>query len=221
MRVLIANDTAELTAAVRYTLIGRGYETDCVYDGGNALKKAATGEYDVILLSAAVAKPSEFKILKKLRTANCKTALIIIGAESDTADKVRALELGADDYLQTPFNMNELTARISAVTRCKQKSLNRTSLYYADICLDLSENRLINGNLEIRLSQNEGELLKHLITGSEIVVPTDRLLEACSFSNGEKEALDKIADLLQKNLENVKSKVKIIFIKGVGYKICC
>lgn len=222
LKVLIIDDAVELNNTIQKILLNQNYEVDSAYDGKSGLRKALTNEYDIILLDIMMPQMNGYDVLKSLRREERETPVILITAKDDITDKVEGLDLGADDYLQKPFNMNELTARMRAVTRREYKeSKNKNEMYYADLLLDLSTMKLSNHDLQITLSENECKILKHLIKNSEIIVPVEKLLEKCNIIPCNGEVISTVIDRLQKILKYIGSRVQIIFIKGVGYKICC
>ena len=221
MKVLIVDDAVDLINAVQKILINQNYDVDVAYDGKTGLRKALSDDYDIILLDIMMPQMNGYEMLKTLRKEGRETPVILITAKDGITDKIDGLELGADDYLQKPFNMSELTARIRAVTRRNQKNDNKNEVYYSDICLDPSSSELSKEDLKISLSSNESEILKYLIKRSEVIVPQEKLMEICNLSSNEENVLLKTMERLQKILKYIGSRVTVIFIKGIGYKLCC
>ncbi len=220
MRVLIVDDAVDLNNVIQKILTNKNYEVDCAYDGKTGLYKALSNEYDIILLDIMMPQMNGYEVLKNLRKEGRETPVILITAKDDITDKIDGLDFGADDYLQKPFNMSELTARIRAVTRRNLKNENKNEIYYSDICLNPSTLELSKEELKISLSSKESELMKYLIKRSEIIVPPEKLMEVCNLSSNEENVLSKAIERLQKILKYIGSRVNIIFIKGVGYKLC-
>ena len=220
MKVLIVEDAVELNNVIQKILTNQNYEVDCAYDGKTGLRKALSNEYDIILLDIMMPQLDGYEVLKSLRKEGRETPVILITAKDEITDRIDGLDFGADDYLQKPFNMSELTARIRAVTRRNLNNENKNEIYYSDICLKPSLSELSREELKISLSSNEIEIMKYLIKRSEIIVPPEKLLEACNLSGNEANLLSKAIERLQKILKYIGSRVNIIFIKGVGYKLC-
>lgn len=221
MKVLIIDDAVDLNNTIQKILINQKYEVDCAYDGKSGLRMALSNEYDIILLDIMMPQMNGYDVLKNLRKEGRKTPVILITAKDDITDKIDGLDLGADDYLQKPFNMNELTARIRALTRCSKKDNNDNKVYYADIALDISAMKLSKGDLQITLSAYENAIIKYLIKSSEIIVSVQKLLDVCHLTYDDEDVLSSSVEKMQKILKIMDSRVKIIFIRGVGYKICC
>ena len=222
LKVLIIDDAIDLTNTIQEILINQNYEVDCAYDGKTGLRKALVCDYDIILLDVMMPQMNGYDVLKNLRKEGRETPVIMISAKDDITDKIEGLDLGADDYLQKPFNMNELTARMRALTRRSHKTeASSNEIYYGDITIKLSSMKLFKGDLQITLSANENAIMKYLIKSSEIIVPIQKLLEICALAPDDENIISSSIERLQKILKYIGSRVKIIFIKGVGYKICC
>lgn len=221
MKVLIIDDAVDLNNTIQKILINQKYEVDCAYDGKSGLRMALSNEYDIILLDIMMPQMNGYDVLKNLRKEGRKTPVILITAKDDITDKIDGLDLGADDSLQKPFNMNELTARIRALTRRSKKDNNDNKVYYADIALDISAMKLSKGDLQITLSAYENAIIKYLIKSSEIIVSVQKLLDVCHLTYDDEDVLSSSVEKMQKILKIMDSRVKIIFIRGVGYKICC
>ena len=221
MKVLIVDDAVDLINAVQKILINQNYDVDVAYDGKTGLRKALSDDYDIILLDIMMPQMNGYEVLKNLRKEGRETPVILITAKDDISDKIDGLDLGADDYLQKPFNMSELTARIRAVTRRNLKNVNKDEIYYSDIILNTSALELSKADLKISLSSNESEIMKYLIKRSEIIVSQEKLMDVCSLASDEENVLLKAVERLQKILKYIGSRVTVISIKEVGYKLCC
>ena len=220
MKALIIDDTVDLTNVIQKILINQKYEVDCAYDGKTGLRKALSGEYDIILLDIMIPQMNGYEVLKTLRKEGRETPVILITAKDGITDKIDGLDLGADDYMQKPFNMSELIARIRAVTRRNLKSDANQEIYYSDIILNPVVPELSREQTKISLSANEGEIMKYLIQKSEIIVPPEKLMEVCSLPSDAGTVISKAIERLQNILAYLGSRVTVIFIKGVGYKLC-
>lgn len=221
LKVLIIDDAVDLNNTIQKILVNQNYEVDCAYDGKSGLRKALSNEYDIILLDIMMPQMNGYDVLKNLRKEGRETPVILITAKDDITDKIEGLDLGADDYLQKPFNMNELTARMRALTRRKYKNDKSNEIYYADILLDLSSSKLSKGDLQITLSSYELIIMKCLINRSEIIVSPENLIDKCNLQQDGETDISTAVERLKKILKYIGSRVQIIFIKGVGYKICC
>lgn len=222
LKVLIVDDAIELNNTIQKILVNQNYEVDSAYDGKTGLRKALSNEYNVILLDIMMPQMNGYEVLKNLRKEGRETPVILITAKDDIADKIEGLDLGADDYLQKPFNMNELTARMRSLTRRSEKAKNDDNkIYYADITLDISAMKLSKGDFQITLSSHEIVIIKYLVNSSEIIVSVEKLLNICDLTSDNENIISAAIERLQKILKIIGSKAQIIFIKELGYKICC
>ena len=117
MRLLIVEDEKEICDMVAKSLYGAGYEVDTCYDGEEALDCILTEAYDLIVLDLNLPGMDGMEILKELRQFNEETKVLILSARGQIADKVEGLDAGANDYMEKPFHLQELEARIRSLTR--------------------------------------------------------------------------------------------------------
>ena len=127
MRLLIVEDEKELCDTISKSLYGSGYEVDTCYDGHEALDYILTEDYDLIVLDLNLPGMDGMDILRELRKENEETKVLILSARSQIIDKVEGLDAGANDYMEKPFHLQELEARI--------RSLTRRKFVQKDICL--------------------------------------------------------------------------------------
>ena len=119
MKILLVEDEIDLNNIVTKYLKKNGYSVDSVFDGEEALDYLEYGEYDLIILDVMMPKLNGFEVIKELRNKGNHTSVLMLTARDSADDKVKGLDLGADDYLVKPFDFNELSARIRAVVRRK------------------------------------------------------------------------------------------------------
>ena len=140
MKILLVEDDLMIGEALQYSLSKLHYAVDWVKDGATALLWARTQHYDVVLLDLGLPKVDGLEVLRSLRHAGNATPILVVSARDAVAMRIAALDLGADDYVLKPFEIDELSARIRAVVR--RKSGHANSL-------------LENGNLSLNLSTRE------------------------------------------------------------------
>ena len=175
MKILFAEDTADLNRAVCAVLEHEGYAVDPVYDGEAALEKIHSDGYDAIVLDIMMPKMDGLQVLKELRSSNIVTPVLLLTAKAEIDDRVTGLDAGADDYLTKPFAMKELLARIRAMTR-RRTQYNGGDLKFADVLLRETNFELSCENA-VRLSIKEYELLRTLIMNAGHPLDTEYLLE--------------------------------------------
>lgn len=173
MRVLIAEDEGPIANSLKKNFEAVGYEAVIASDGEEALRLFDENEYDVLLLDWRMPKVSGVEVCREIRAKNSNIPIILLTALSDVANKVEALNYGADDYVTKPFNYEELIARIEAVVRRDRKAKN--IIVIGDIKLDLIARKLILNEEEIRLTEREFELLKYLIEHKGTIISKEEL----------------------------------------------
>lgn len=224
MRILLVEDEVPLAEALAQVLKKSNYTVDCVFDGEAGLDCAASGAYDLILLDIMLPKMSGIKVLKNLRKVDGNTPVIMLTAKGDISDKVQGLDFGADDYLSKPFNTDELLARIRSVTRRNGQIVYNSPnlLSYGDFCIDVSLLKLFTDYGETYVTLKESELLECFVRNSTVVLSKDKIIEKVwgYESNAEDNHVEVYISFLRKKLASVKSKVQILTIRGVGYKLC-
>ena len=218
MKILIIDDSKELSDAVRKNLINCGFEAECAYNGQAGLRLALTNEYDIILLDIMMPEMNGFKVLEKLNKEGRKTPVIMISAKNELTDRIDALDNGADDYIQKPFNINELVARIKAVLRRSNLPIDDPDMFcYADITVDAPKKKIEKNGLGITLSDDEFAVLRYLIKNSSVIVSDKRLCD----ERMDHDMIGNVIETIRRKLVFICSGIKIIFIKEVGYKLCC
>ena len=138
MKILLAEDEVDLNNVVTRYLKKNGYSVDSVLDGEEALDYLEYSEYDLVILDIMMPKVDGFEVIKKLRDKGNHTSVLMLTARDSADDKVKGLDLGADDYIVKPFDFNELMARIRAVVRRKYGN-SSNKLVIGDLILDTSE----------------------------------------------------------------------------------
>ncbi len=161
MRLLLAEDTADLNRTVTMVLEHEGYEVDSALDGEQALELAMANTYDGVILDIMMPKKSGMEVLREMRKHQILTPVLLLTAKTEIDDRVAGLDAGADDYLAKPFAMKELLARIRSMIR-RQDSYTEKEMRYMDISLNAEDFALTSGN-SIRLSIKEFELMKNLL----------------------------------------------------------
>ena len=176
MRLLLAEDERELSAALQAVLKRNHYEVDAVYDGGEAYDYLQTGNYDGFILDVMMPVMDGFTLLKKIRNEGNNVPVLMLTARAEVDDRVQGLDLGADDYLTKPFAMKELLARIRSITR-RVTEAESSSLQLGNVVLDLSVFTLeVEGNKE-RLPNKESQMLQMLLANPSQIISTERFME--------------------------------------------
>lgn len=220
MRVLIVEDEVRLAEALGEIMKGQRYSVDIVYDGEDGLDYAMSDIYDVIVMDVMLPKMNGFDIVRKMREEKNQTPVIMLTAKDDTADKIKGLDCGADDYLTKPFIPGELLARIRAISR-RQGEVVLDELKYEDLTLSLSNYSVsCNGNT-INLGPKEFDILKLLMSNPNIIVPKeDLLIKVWGIeSDAEDNNVEVYISFLRKKLSHISSKVAISTVRKIGYRM--
>jgi two-component system, OmpR family, response regulator len=216
VRILIAEDDAILADGVTRGLRHAGYAVDCVEDGACADSALSTGEFDLLILDVGLPKLSGFEVLRRLRVRNTKLPVLILTALDGVHDRVRGLDLGADDYLGKPFNLAELEARVRALTRRGLAGAS-TVLKHGDLCYDpVGKVAELRGK-RLDLSARELTLLEIFLQRPGRMVSKDQMVDLlCEW--GEEvstNAIEVYIHRLRRKLEV--GGVKIVTVRGLGY----
>ena len=216
MRILYVEDEKLLADAVTHLLKKEGINVDWAEDGEEGLALAKKPVYDCLVLDIMLPKMSGLEILASLRKQGIKTPVIMLSALSEVEDKVKGLEIGADDYLAKPFKTKELIARLNALARRPALRESKT-LKFADLELD-PENRTVNG---LSLTEKEAEILEMLIKSGDKTVQKDYILAHVWGADmlADDNYVEVYMSYLRKKLKTLNSKVEVKTIRGLGYKL--
>lgn len=173
-RVLIVEDDAAMSRLLQDNFRYEGFTVDCAGDGSEAVKKAAAFQPDLVLLDLMLPGLSGFDVCRTLSAQPGRPAIIIITSRRKNDDKVRGLELGADDYVTKPFALDELLARAHAVLRRSHPNVDRIVL--GDVVIDFRNFRAFRGGEPLNLQHREIELLRHLAEHAGKTVSREELL---------------------------------------------
>ena len=221
MNILLVEDEKNLSDALVHILKKEKYTVDAAYDGQQGLDMGLTGRYDVILLDIMMPKLNGYEVLENLRKEGVSTPVLILTARNLTSEKVKGLDMGADDYLAKPFSTNELLARIRALLRRKTDVINTNELSYGDITLNLSNFELSCGEKKVNVSLKESEILRYFLTRPNFVVTKDELIiKLWGYdSDVEYNNIEVYISFLRKKFAYIGAKTNISTVRGVGYKL--
>lgn len=215
-KVLIVEDDPKISRVLELELSHEGYMTKVVSNGYDALIESEDFKPDVVILDILIPGLNGKEVAKRLRDRDSKLGIIMLTALGDIKDKLEAFRYGADDYLVKPFSIEELIARIEAVSRRKD-SIRENSLSLYGIELFPNQHRVLIGGVEIELSRTEFSLLQLLMENKGIVLSKERILEVVwGDYEGERENLVEVyINYLRKKLGEKGKLIKTI--RGVGY----
>ncbi|MFN3787622.1 MAG: response regulator transcription factor [Sulfurihydrogenibium azorense] len=218
MKVLLVEDNIGLNASLKEILELNGYIVDGAFDADEALNFLQNSFYDVIILDVMLPDIDGFTLLKLIREKGIKTPVIMLTAKNQLRDKVKGLELGADDYITKPFEVEELLARIKAVAR--RSSVEKSDVVKIDdLEVDLSSRKVKKDGKEIDLTPKLFCILEQLVRNRGKIVTYEMLYGKCweITEVPSNETLRANIKLLRKLIDPEKKIIKTI--SGVGYRI--
>lgn len=174
MKILLAEDEKDMSAALVAVLTHSGYEVDPVYDGEAAVQMAQRHSYDCMVFDIMMPKLDGVQALQQIRDGGDVTPVIMLTAKSEVADRINGLDAGADDYLTKPFAMAELLARLRAMTR-RSTAFTPQKLQTGSVSLDVAEQELCSTNA-VRLSAKETKLMQLLMLNADKDLTTGEIL---------------------------------------------
>ena len=203
-RLLLVDDEIAIQRTLAPLLRTRGYEVDVASTGGDALRMVADREPHLIVLDLGLPDLEGTEVCRRIRLTS-KVPIIVLSARGNDTDKVHALDLGADDYVTKPFSPDELLARIRvALRRVMEADETETGLFRAgDLSIDYDRRRVLRGEVELRLTPKEFELLSLLARNHDRVLTHRALLKAVWGPNAveQPEHLWTLVALLRKKIE--------------------
>jgi len=218
MRLLVVEDQNDLRNILKKRLDEAGYMIDEASDGEIATDLIDYTDYDLIILDIMIPKINGLEILKELRRKKQDTPVLLLTAKDTVSDRVKGLDLGADDYLVKPFAFDELLARIRALLRRRDGEI-QTVISLDDLSLNRTLKEVKRGKKEIQLTKKEYILLEYLMLNKGIVVSRERL-ESVS-SNYDYEGYSNVIDVyirfLRKKIDEGQNVKLIHTIRGFGY----
>ena len=220
MRLLIVEDEKNLCDTIAKNLYGAGYEVDTSYDGDDALDCILSEDYDLIVLDLNLPGTDGMDILKELRKKNEETKVIILSAKSQIADKVAGLDAGANDYLEKPFHLQELEARIRSLTRRKfvQKDV---CLHCGEIKFDTKKREAYAKDKPVSLTRKENGILEYLLLNQGRPISQEELIEHVWDAS-----VDSFSGSIRVHMSSLRKKFKVVLGYdpivnkiGEGYKL--
>ena len=218
MRILVVEDSRDMNRLIVKTLKKNDYSVDGCFDGEEAQSYLLGAEYDGVILDIMMPKLDGYGVLEWMRNKGIDTPVLFLTAKDTVPDRVKGLDMGADDYLVKPFDFDELLARIRAMTRKKNGSRSN-SFALADLVVDVQKRTVYRGGAEISLLPKEFTILEHLIRNQGIVMSREQLEDKIwnfDFS-GSSNNIDGYISRLRKKIDG-DNPVKLIHtIRGVGW----
>ena len=215
MRILLAEDDKILSDGLSRSLRQAGYAVDCVFDGASADAAVTAQAYDLLILDLGLPKMTGFEVLKRLRARNARLPVLILTAADNVEQKVKGLDLGADDYMAKPFDLAELEARVRALTR-RGVGGGSTQWKHGPLTFDqVGRTAFINEEM-VELSAREVGLLEVLMQRVGRLVSKEQLMDhLCEWGEEvSNNAIEVYIHRLRKKIEV--GGVRIATVRGLG-----
>lgn len=218
--ILVVEDDAKIARLLELELIHAGYEVEVAHDGRSGLDRVLAGRVDLMLLDVMLPQMSGLEVVRRVKEEHPLLPVLMVTARGDRYDKVSGLDLGADDYITKPFEMEELLARIRAFLRMRQHVQVDTServLSYEELTVDVNRHEVMCEGRKIDLTRREFDLLVYLLEHPERVLTRDQLVEhVWGFDYyGDTNVVDVYVRYVRKKLGGS----WIQTVRGVGYML--
>lgn len=219
-QIVVVDDDAKITSLLRRSLAFEGYEVVTAENGAEGLQILMRKDPDLIILDVMMPQIDGWEVCRRIREGGSTTPILMLTAKDDISERVKGLDLGADDYLVKPFALEELLARVRALLRRKTDKLEETSLLsFEDLSLDLDAREAIRAGKRIELTSKEYDLLLLFMQNPRRVLTRDSIMEKIwgyDFS-GESNVLEVYIAMLRQKIEEGGTPRLIQTVRGTGY----
>ncbi len=219
LRVLLVEDDEVISERLKRALEKEGYPTDLAHDGQVGLELARMGEYSVIILDVMMPKRDGWSVCQALRDSKNSTPILMLTAKDAIEDRVKGLDLGADDYLVKPFSLKEFLARIRALTR-RNKLEKSSIIHLADLDIDAGAKTVTKAGEPLKLTKREFTLLEALARNRRRILSREYIIE--QIWNDEDSVSNTVnfhVTSLRKKIDIGRDKSLIETVHGFGYRI--
>ena len=221
MRILIVEDEAKIGEYLHQGLTEAGFVVDLARSGLDGQHLSMTGSYDLLILDVMLPDIDGWRILQSLREAGNKVPVLFLTARDSVDDRVRGLELGADDYLVKPFAFAELLARVHTLLRRGTAPVMETMIQVADLELDLMRRRVTRAGRRIPLTAKEFALLELLLRHRDEVLPRSLIASQVWDMNFDSDTnvIDVAIRRLRSKIDDDYERKLIHTVRGMGYML--
>lgn len=218
LRILVVEDARDMNRIIVKTLKKSGYSVDGCFDGEEAKSYLMGAEYDGVILDIMLPKLDGYGVLEWMQNKGIDTPVLFLTAKDAVSDRVKGLDMGADDYLIKPFDFDELLARIRAMTR-KRNGSRSNVFVLADLEVDVQKRTVHRTGAEISLLPKEFTILEHLIRNQGVVMSREQLEDKIWNYDyaGSSNNIDGYISRLRKKIDGDRKEKLIHTIRGVGW----
>ncbi|USK58949.1 response regulator transcription factor [Peribacillus asahii] len=222
MNILLAEDDLQLGELIGFMLKKKGgYKVDWVMGGEDAYEYARASHYDVLILDWMMPNGDGVSVCRKLRSEGYSGAILMLTAKDAVEDRINGLDARADDYLIKPFEIDELLARLRALTRRNYAPILEDQISIQGLVINRTSQTILQGKEEIQLSPREFQLLDLLVQNKGQVLPREVILDRIWGFDADvsTKTIDATIKLLRKKLDMFGRHDLLQSIRGVGYKV--
>lgn len=220
--ILIVEDEQKLSRVIQLELTYENYETEIADNGKDALKLLESKEWDLVLLDIMLPELSGLEVLRRIRRTDDHTPIILLTARDQVYDKVSGLDLGANDYITKPFQIEELLARIRVHLRKPVTQTLKTEQFaIGDLSVDIDTREVQRAKQAIELTPREFDLLVYMLKNKNLVLTREQLIEQVwGFDYfGDTNVVDVYIRYLRQKIDKGFEEKYIQTVRGVGYTI--
>ncbi len=216
MRLLLVEDDLQLAEALMSLLVSSGYAVDCVHDGEAAKTLVAAEQFDLMILDLNLPDLDGLSVLRHMRTQGNRAAVMILTARGAAEDRVRGLDLGADDYMAKPFDIREFEARVRSLLR-RQAGLRSSTVSLGPLSLDLTVRQFSGHGKIMDLPPRERALLELLLTRAGKVVAKEAIVQSLTSLEDilSDNAIEQYISRLRRRLQPLGLSLRTV--RGIGY----
>ncbi|MCO7188568.1 MULTISPECIES: response regulator transcription factor [unclassified Pseudoalteromonas] len=218
MRILITEDNLQLASFIQQAMTKEGYAADIATSAGALRDQMALWHYDAIILDLGLPDKDGLDVIAALRGADNPVPVLILTARGSVDDRIAGLDLGADDYINKPFDIGELLARLRALLRRPSQYIG-TLLSHGNLALDPKSRRVTVGGENLSMGKTEVAILEYLLRHVGLTVGKDALYDAIYAMGFEvtDNALQVAVHRIRKKLDGTEADVTIKTLRGIGY----
>jgi len=219
MKILVVEDDPGISRLMRRALEQAGYTVNIAVDGKSGLDMAQNDNYSLLILDIMLPGIDGWNIVDELRSDGSRVPIMMVTARDMVEDRVKGLDLGADDYLPKPFEVSELLARVRALLRRDRVHRSRI-IKVADLIVDTAQRRVTRAGVEVGLSHRDYELLEALAANESKVLTREVIQERIWMDeDSSSNTVDVYINMLRKKIDNGHDVKLIQTVRGAGYTL--